>query len=251
MILIRSIELKNFPRELILNPVLDLCCGDGFFAYCLGLKGAYGCDIDAAAVRRAAKLTETYAGVFFCDARDLRKFRDRRFRTVFSNCALEHVNGIDRALASIARVLKTDGRLIMTVPDRNLNAWFLPKALFAAIGLAGYGQRLCDTYNRKQEHINIHSLEEWRKKLRDNGLSIDTGFYLFRKREYQLITFFESFAVDSFPGNLLRRAYSVYRASLPLQVRKFLLRAFLKNIYRKSGLLDSGGEIVIVARKMQ
>lgn len=247
--LIRSIELKNCPREFLKNPVLDLCCGDGFFTQCLGLRGAYGCDIDAEAVQRAGRLRETYAGVCVCDARDLRKFQDREFRTVFSNCALEHVDGIDPALASIARVLKTDGHLIMSVPDVNLTNWFFLKTFFTRIGLSNYGQRLCDAYNKKQEHINIHSLAGWRKKLKDNGLLIEKSFYLFRKKEYQLITFFESFAVDLFPCNFLRRVYSLFRKGLPLHLRKSLLRKLLKKIYRDAGKLDSGGEIVIIARK--
>ncbi len=247
--LIRSMELKHIPRQFLREPVLDLCCGDGFFTQVLGIENVCGCDIDQHAVARAAKLARTYRGVWNCDARHLAVFSDAQFNTVFSNCALEHVNGIDQALDSVARVLKPGGHLVMSVPDINLNNWFFPKVLFSALGFADYGQRLCDEYNRKQNHFNICSFETWKGKLEASGLVVQKSFYLFSKSEYQVVTFFESFAIDSFPSNFWKMLYSLIREKASLSLRKKLWRKLLKPIYLKSEQRAEGGELFIVAKK--
>jgi ubiquinone/menaquinone biosynthesis C-methylase UbiE len=249
VVLIRSAELKHFPRKFLRNPILDLCCGDGFFTSCLGLQGVYGCDRDEQAVEQARIFKETYAHVAKCDARDLKIFDDAEFNSVFSNCALEHVDGIDDALTSIARVLKKGGHLVMSVPDYTINTWFFPKVVFTTIGLSKYGSRLCEEYNRKQEHINIYPLDVWKHKLEGRGLSIEKHFYLFSRRQYALVTFFESFVLDSFPGNFFRKVYSAFKNGVPLDSRKRLWRRILKRIYQESEQVRCGGELVIVACK--
>lgn len=248
--LIRSVELKLFPREFLETPVLDLCCGDGFFTSCLGLKEVYGCDIDRNALKLARCLNGTYLQLCLDDARKLTHFSDNAFFTVFSNCALEHVDGVDEALGSVRRVLKTGGHLVMTVPGENLNAWFFPTVFFKAIGFVKYGRRLLEEYNRKQNHINIHSLERWRQKLEGHNMILLKHFYLFKKDEYRMVTFFESFALDSFPCNFFRKVYWFLKKVIPQDSGIALARRLLKPIYDKAGELDSGGELVIVAKKM-
>lgn len=251
LVLIRSLELKFFPRQFLVPPVLDLCCGDGFFTECLGLKSAYGCDLDEKAIEQARRLEKTYSNVWKSDARDLKIIKDAQFNSVFANCALEHVDGVGRALKSIARVLKAGGRLIMTVPGENLNNWFFPRVMFSRLGLAEYGRRLCKEYNKKQQHINICSLDFWSRKLEDSGLTVENHFYSFRKNEYRLVTFFESFVLESFPGNLFQAIDRLFRKGIPLDVRKSFWRKVLKKIYLNAEALHTGGELFIVARKKQ
>lgn len=249
VVLIRSVELKLFPRQFLKDPVLDLCCGDGFFAQALGLKAVCGCDIDREAVRRAGSLAETYSTAVRGDARDLSLFGEKRFHTVFANCAFEHVDGIDRALCSVARVLTRNGFLIMSVPDRSLNDWFFPAAACSRIGFRKYGQRLLSEYNRKQQHLNILSRSEWITKLSSSGFELEKSFCLFSKKEYQLITFFESFVLDSFPGNLFRSIYSFGKKRMHADTRRTLWRRLLKPVYLDARELESGGELFMVARR--
>lgn len=50
LVLVRSVELKNFPFNYIAEPILDLCCGDGFFMSIIsrykGYNEIHGCDIN-------------------------------------------------------------------------------------------------------------------------------------------------------------------------------------------------------------
>jgi len=243
LVLVRSVELKNFPKEFIRQPVLDLCCGDGLFSKSLGLREIYGCDIDESIIKKA-KDSGIYKDVKVCDARNLSSYRNDYFQTVMANCALEHVDGIDKALASIVRVLKTGGHLIMSVPSENLNKWYLPKIFFEKIGFKRYGDHILGHYNERQSHLNIYSKEDWSKNLKIVGLEVVRHFFLFNEREYKIGTF-----LDSLGRTLLRKFYRVFLYITPSTFRKSLWRKFLKPIYINSTRLESGGELVIVAVK--
>jgi len=235
LIIVRSVELKHFPKEYIKEPVLDLCCGDGFFAKALGLKNAYGCDIDLSALEKARRFKDVYKEVEFCDARTLEKFPSNFFNTVISNCALEHVDGIELALESISRVLKKGGVLIFTVPSENLNKWF-----------PGSKDKLFK-YNKRQMHLNIYSIDDWKGLLTKNGFEVEEFFYLFNEKQYRIAIFF-----DALPELLPKPIFALYYIMiklLPKSIKKIIFRIALKPIYYNSQVGDTGGELVIVARK--
>ncbi len=243
LVLVRSVELKNFPKEFIRQPVLDLCCGDGFFSKCLGLSEIYGCDIDESAIKKAED-TNVYRQAKVCDVRDLSVYPDAYFQTIISNCALEHVDGIDRTLTNITRVLKTGGHLIMSVPSNNLNDWYLPKIIFEKFGLHKFGKHILEKYNKRQVIINLYSLNMWLEKLNGAGFKIVKHFFLFNERYYKVATF-----LDSFGGYFLGKFHLIFRMITPVTFYKFLWRKMLKPIYLKSEPIDFGGELVIVAEK--
>jgi len=241
--LVRSVELKNFSKEFIKHPVLDLCCGDGFFAECLGLDSIYGCDVDKSVIQKA-KDRGIYTSVEVCDARDLSSYQNDYFQTVMANCALEHVDGIDEALKSIVRVLKPNGHLIMSVPSYDLNNWYIFKGIFEKIGLSKIGEAILEKYNRMLAHINIYPFDIWKQKLEKNQFKIKKYFYLFSEKEYKIATFLDSFGLP-----FLRILYTLFRKITSTTFRKFVWRNTLKPIYLNSEPIDIGGELVIVAVK--
>lgn len=244
LVIVRSLELKHFPKEFLKSPVLDLCCGNGFFSECLGIKDIFGCDIDNNVINKA-KTLNIYKEVRNCDVRDLSPYSDESFDTVISNCALEHVDGIDKALGEVSRVLKKGGHLIMTVPSENLNYWYYPKIFFNKIGLKTYGMKLFNSYNNRQAHLNILAEDLWKNKLGHKNLNIIKRFYFFNENEYKFATF-----LDSLGGHILRRINFIFIKTTPLIIRKFFWRNLLKPIYLNSLPLEKGGELVLVAQKV-
>lgn len=207
LVIVRSVEAKNFPKEYIKDPVLDLCCGDGFFASVLGLNGIYGCDIDKFALTKAAE-SGVYKEVIYCDARTLKDYPEDFFNTVIANCALEHIDGINQAIASISRVLRKDGFLIMTVPSDNLLRWFSGNLV---------------KYNERQKHINIMPLTDWEIILNNNSLMIEKYFYLFDEKQYKRVIF-----LDSLPEQLPKLVFAVYYRILritPKFIKKLVIVA--------------------------
>jgi len=233
LVLVRSVELKNFPQKFIAPPVLDLCCGDGLFAEILGLTDAYGCDIDEYALNKAKERASVYKDVKLCDARNLNEFRSNFFNTVISNCALEHVDGIEDALKSVSRVLKDKGKLIMTVPSKNLDRWF-----------PGSNEKLL-RHSSRQMHINVFSLEEWKEMLEKSNFKIIESYYLFNETSYKTAIFWD--ALPELLGPFFKLYYWATKF-MPKQFKKLIFRYFLKQYYIESiPLYENGGELVIIA----
>ena len=234
LVLVRSIELKNFPYRYLEPPILDLCCGDGFFVELLGLTDIYGCDIDEKSIA-IAKTRKIYKEVSKCDARSLDAYPDNFFNTIISNCALEHIDGIELALKSSYRVLSKKGKLIMTVPSPNLNRWF-----------PGNKEKLVK-YNERQRHLNIYSIDEWCNLLNRIGFQIVEYYYIFDEKSYKVAIF-----LDALP-EMLSKFYIIYLITLkitPKNIKRFIFRVLLKKYYIQSQpIIDNGGELVIVAQK--
>jgi GT2 family glycosyltransferase/SAM-dependent methyltransferase len=105
--------------------VLDLASGEGFGAAILAETAAevIGCDIDADSVEHATLNYDADNLAFqVADARDLSAFEDGAFGAVVAFEMIEHVEPQERLLAEIKRVLRPDGLLIISTPDRDAYA---------------------------------------------------------------------------------------------------------------------------------
>lgn len=242
LVIVRSTEAKLFPYRYVKYPVLDLCCGDGFFAKTIGLEKNYtiGCDIDKRALE-SARAEGCYKEVILSDARYLNEIQSESFETVISNCALEHVQGIENAISSINRILKQGGHLIMSVPSDMIYRWF-----------PSFWNRdkKIRIYNKRQNHINIMSIHEWIELLSNGGFEVEEYFYLFSKEQYTRVIFFD--ALPEILPKPLFLFYELVLRVLPSKVTKFLWRKILKDIYENSKRLEKdGGELIIVSRKIK
>lgn len=150
------------------GPYLDIGCGDGGFASTLGVSGVYGVDIDRDALSRL-KLGGAYIGAMYASAADV-PFRDSFFQTVFSNCAIEHMDGIARVLKETGRVLKPGGVFIFTAPTPVFFAKIESDEILKGLGLNTKG--VIDEYNRFHRHVNILGLEDWRARLGAAGFEV-------------------------------------------------------------------------------
>ncbi len=94
------------------GPVLDLGCGVGHSFHELAPRTTVGVDVSAQAL--AGQGRETHVA----DMRDLPAGWDRRFASVVSVHAIEHVTRPADAIAEIARVLQDDGVAVLVTPNR-------------------------------------------------------------------------------------------------------------------------------------
>lgn len=242
LVLVRSAELKNFPREFLISPILDLCCGDGFFAASLGLKNIYGCDISEKAIKLAQK-KNVYCDLKVCDARKL-PYNDNSFNSVFSNCAIEHIENVDLVLSEVSRVLTKGGYFIMTVPSNYLLDSFPLKRFTKLISMGKIREKLLADYNKKQNHVNILSFEEWNGLLSRYGLKVIKTFYIFDEKTYKIAVLLD-WLLTLRSYNILNR---FFRLIFPAKIRKAFWRRFLKKYYLSSVPLEKGGELVIIAK---
>ena len=109
MVKLRKLFLVDRAKELAkfsYGKVLDIGYGNGN-PY---LKDPIGIEI------RKTKKPENYKDVFVMDAQHM-KFKDKSFNTITVGCVLAHLENPSLFLRECNRVLKDNGKLILTVPN--------------------------------------------------------------------------------------------------------------------------------------
>lgn len=195
--LIRAKEASLYQKYLPLKrPVLDVGCGDGFFANILltplrvqPLKVVIdtGVDLKESRIEDARKLG-IYKYLVTYDGKHL-PFPDEHFSTVISNCVLEHVPNLDLTIKEIYRVLKPGGLFLTTVAAKNWEEYLLGNLILGDI----YKMWM----RKKQVHYHLLHFWEWEKVFTKAGFKIikETGYL--DKRAVRWIDFFHYLSLPS------------------------------------------------------
>jgi len=137
------------------RPILDVGCGDGFFARVAFGKKKIGVGLDTEGSRiTQARASGVYKRVMTYDGYTF-PFRNRSFATVVVNSVLEHVDDLPRMLGEIRRVMRPGGKCLVTVMAQ---PW--EQNLFGAIFLGDLYRRMM---KKKQVHNNLLSHDGWRR----------------------------------------------------------------------------------------
>jgi len=161
--LIRAKEAKLFSKYLPLKaPVMDLGCGDGFFAEVVFGRIATGVDI-ADSRMGEAQSKQVYDRIVEYNGTKL-PFHDESFETVVSNCTLEHVEKLEKVVTEAGRVTKPGGRFLTSVMAK---PW--------EDNLAGsmvLGNSYKSWMRKKQVHVNLLSFSEWKWVFEKGGWKV-------------------------------------------------------------------------------
>ncbi|MBN1246290.1 MAG: methyltransferase domain-containing protein [Anaerolineae bacterium] len=174
----RAIELRILATESFARPVLDLGCGDGLITQVL-FEGEppieMGFDPWLSQVRKAPA-TGAYNAVQQAQGAAM-PYRDSYFGTVLSNSVVEHIPDLEPVLLEAARVLRPEGRLILTVPSdafRRLLAGYRDRVAVADLeGAEAYASEI-DAW---LEHHRYPSPEAWKMMLASAGLALVRARY--------------------------------------------------------------------------
>jgi len=161
--LIRSTEASLYHEYLPLkSPVLDVGCGDGFFAKTVFGHVDVGLDVEDSRMKESENLN-VYRKLVAYDGR-IFPFKNNVFQTVVSNCVFEHIPDISLLVSEIYRVLKPGGRLITTVMAKPWDDY-----LFGSIFLGNWYKQYM---RKKQAHLNLFPLEKWNELFQSKKFSI-------------------------------------------------------------------------------
>ncbi len=178
--LLRILDIKKGDR------ILDLACGQGFFARALSAAGAQvaGADISKALVEEAQKLSSKEIPFYVAPAHALAFAKDASFDAATIVLAIQNIENIGEVFAEARRVLVPQGRLVLVMMHP---AFRIPKKTSWGWDDAGVQYRRVDGYlsasksellvhpGRKTSEITIsyhRSLQDFSKALAKAGFTI-------------------------------------------------------------------------------
>lgn len=185
--LIRAKEAELYQQYLPMKkPVLDVGCGDGFFAkialsskrvnrrvrplrYSRSDPGqdsgqiAVGLDMPNSRIKEAKK-AGVYKRLVTYDGQSF-PFKDHSFATVVSNSVLEHVPNLEEVVGEIHRVLKPGGIFLTTVMTDKWEDY-----LFGAKIL---GNKYKHWMREKQVHEHLLSFSQWQRLFERRGFTVE------------------------------------------------------------------------------
>lgn len=236
-IIIRTAEIELLNSINFDEPVLDLCCGDGFFAS-LFTKVHFdaGCDFSERAVHSARK-KKIYNRLDIADITKKLPYCADSFRTVISNSALEHVENIDEALNNVIDVIENGGNLVFTLASNYAYDWW------------PCGNDALKKYLSYQPVYNHYSIDEWEIILNKAGFKLDYYFYYLNKKSTKILMFLDyhfsslHYTSGTFFSRMLVKTIKLIPSRILYKIWKFILA----DIQIK---MDSeGGGLLIIAKK--
>ena len=222
--IIRHREAELFEQHIpFKEPVLDLGCGDGFFAQLIYSKNKkidvgldmYIPDLYLARKRGVYKKVVSYGGKKI-------PFKDNHFSSVFSNCVLEHIPDIYLSISEIGRVLKPGGIFATTVMTAKWEEYLFGNKI------------LGDAYKKwmreKQVHPSLLSRKEWQKVFKNNGFKIVEEIGYMDKRSSQWMDVLHYFSVDSLISKKLFNKWIVFPQRYDIFPVEKWIRSLQKNV---------------------
>lgn len=164
--LIRAKEASLYASYLPLaRPVLDVGCGDGFFAKTV--FGSLDVGLDLAGSRMdEARRRRVYRKLVSYDGRHM-PFRANSFQTVISNCVLEHVDEVGAVVGEMYRVLRPGGEALVTVMAKPWEEHLAGSKLV--------GNRYKTFMRNRQVHKNLLPKSGWDNVVIRAGFEIKTS----------------------------------------------------------------------------
>ncbi|MGZ9225166.1 MAG: class I SAM-dependent methyltransferase [Anaerolineales bacterium] len=169
----RAWELAAYRHFELPGPVLDLACGDGSFFRLAwpNVHDVVGIDIDPATVERA-QTSGVYQNVYNISANKL-PFGNNSFGSIFSNCALEHMDDIKDVISEAYRVLRPNGLFLLSVVTNHFLDWTPLPFLTKALGFPERWTALKEEYERYHHLRNPFPVDAWSKLFEDAEFVID------------------------------------------------------------------------------
>lgn len=155
-VLTRELARRNWTKA---ETLLDLGCGDGTHMVWLSAFAdrLYGSDYNAVRLARARKQVAP-ATLFLADILDY-PAKDGVFDVVFFNHVIEHIPDDLAALATIYRILKPGGLLVLGTP--NEGAWWWQ-----------WAYRRAPDIRATSDHVHFYTAVSLTEKMRKAGFSI-------------------------------------------------------------------------------
>ena len=240
----RATEAEIISDLEITKPVLDIGCGFGefggiFYKTCveIGLDKSQK-DLDI------AKNKGVYEKLVFADAVEL-PLENNTFSTCVSISTLEHINGADKVIKEVHRVLKNDGVFIFTVPTKEINNRLWGQKILRKVGLKKLADKYIKTYHKVFKHETIVTKEQWERWLQEAGFK---KIQVINTLSDKHLLAFETFLITGGSSQILRKITGK-RLVWNNPVRTKLMTRLYDLIRDKNANMLNASNVVFIAMK--
>ncbi|MCA9430785.1 MAG: class I SAM-dependent methyltransferase [Candidatus Omnitrophica bacterium] len=182
-------------------PVIDLGCGDGHFAWlAFDPPLPIGLDPDIGSLRES-KRRNCQRDHVAAEGGAL-PFADESVNAIVANSVLEHIPILDRTLDEVYRVLRPQGRFVLTTPSDRFGKMLLMSTLLRSVGLKSASRKYGDWFNNHSRHYHTDGIEIWRDRLMARGFRIEVSHEYFSASAHRV---FDILHYLSLPNLLTRK----------------------------------------------
>ena len=242
--LLRSVEARFYEDLQLVEPVLDLGCGDGHFASSAlaGRASMVGVDPWWSPLTKAIQ-RQVYRHAIQSIGAAL-PFPSETFNTVISNSVLEHVPNLDPVLLETARVMKHGGIFIFCSPSEYFLPFLSVSASLRRVKLQRLGQSYEDFFNRISRHHHCDDPATWTKRLEQAGFKVERWWYYFSQSALRALEWGHYFGAPSAVIHALTRRWILASTHWNLALTEKYTRR-----YYEEPLPERGAYVFFVARK--
>ncbi len=220
--LIRALEHRLFAQETLEHPALDIGCGDGHYA-----AAAFPAGIDAGIdiswpIVAEGRTNGPYRHVAVADGTRL-PFCSESFRTIVSNCVIEHIPDIEGLVSEVSRLLVPGGRFIFSVPNDSFTGSLFTVRQLRRLRLNGLAETYGRWWNNHAAHHHLDAQSTWTERLARHGLTVDRHAYYMSPEATAAFELSHYYAVPSLVWHRVTRRWSLR----PEQARKALSHHWL------------------------
>ena len=243
--MVRSMECSLYKENAQLKkPVLDLGCGDGFFAATAFKESlSAGIDPDTKTIHKGIKY-KSHDHLIASEGSHL-PFKDESFNTVISNSVFEHIEKVNNTLKEVSRILKPEEYFYFTVPSEYFGEMLLGSTFFRILRLNGLSKMYANWFNGHSKHYHTDPPNIWIERLNKYGFQVKTWTYYFPPSSHRI---FDLMHYLSLPRLITKKLFGKW-----VIFPDFFINKFLDNYlqpYIKDSPLDKGAYIFFTARKV-
>lgn len=202
-----------------------------------------------------ARVTGVYQELVVADASQGIPYANASFKTVLSNCVLEHIPHVHNVLHEVRRVLRPGGQFIFTVPSEHFKRYLLWDRCLQHLGLEKQARAYVEWRKQTLGIHNIWPVDAWCAHLTQAGLSVLEATYILPEPAMRL---WDSLYLlfETGPRISSRRitiggisSYVLHVPVLKKLIIGFLLERLSTYCNHYAGPVPEGGEVVFRAVK--
>jgi len=193
LILWRGWERAAYRRFSLVEPVLDIGCGDGrFFRWMFpDCRDVVGVELDPG-VAHAAMASGVYRHVHQRAAHDL-PASEERFGSAFANCSLEHMDRLPRVLSGIHESLRPGAPFLCSVVTDRFVQWSPLPLVLEAAGAPERAREVQRGHERYHHLANPLPRAGWRGAFETAGFTVEQEIPIVPELTARLFLFIDQF----------------------------------------------------------